>query len=821
MGKLLTFLNIKQFLRTATTEQLEELRTGKPPPPQPKARTLTPQEIEEQRITTLRELLPGVPESQITGRRAKIFEFIRTQETKLISKAERLKEEAIARGAFPVIPELLKIGTEVAAEIPAFIVAPTRFAQETARGAAQLVSGLSSKEITRKNIRTGETLETFDLQLTPKEKKKLAIEAGKAIVLTALVGAGLKFVKVRKITIPSSKGEKIIRTLGVETKRGRAAPLISIRDGRIKFGRVDITRELRGLPEGFEIKPGSALETRIIKDSLRSIKGKAITPRAREAIPIAQRIIRKTQKTKSSFIGELPKRTERLNEAGTKILYDIAREERGLIFGSGSRKAQQFGLKRGMVVRDIDIRIEKGTPIRIAAIRDKTVTRLRGAGFEARPKGIDGVEVKVKGVWKKVVEFKTEGFGSGETVPANVLGFDKFGKPIKISGIQASSLAEELRGVTQGVIRVRKKKGIIDIFPPEGRLKDVQAVVESASTLRESQFLPRIGLKQDIQEFRALFPEAVFTVNGKELVASFRNIPSAVSAIPSPRISPFGITSLAIIPTVSAIPSPTPVPSPIVSPGVLSFQSSTFVSPRPSPAPSPTPSPVPSAIPSPAPSALVSPTPSPRPRPSPFVPSPFIPSPRPSPRPSPPVSPRPSPPPSPISPAPSPFISPIPSPVPSPISPFTPPPSPFLAPPRPSPAVRRILKKVKETPGFELFVKRRGKFLKVPGLFPKGKALQKGALITRGTLAATFKVVKTKKFVAAPEFGFTPSPKVFRQFKIVKGKRVPLKDIFIQRAKFRLGTEGEIGEIMGAKRRAPRKKKNNPRKRRGADTFFR
>jgi hypothetical protein len=102
--------------------------------------------------------------------------------------------------------------------------------------------------------------------------------------------------------------------------------------------------------------------------------------------------------------------------------------------------------------------------------------------------------------------------------------------------------------------------------------------------------------------------------------------------------------------------------------------------------------------------------------------------------------------------------------------------------------------------GFEVYVKRRGKWIKISRkALPKAIALRLGAEKVRQTLAATFKVTPTKKRVRPTRIRFKPSAKIFRSYKIVKGKKVPLTDVFIQRRGKRLSTFGEVREIQKAK----------------------
>ncbi len=128
-----------------------------------------------------------------------------------------------------------------------------------------------------------------------------------------------------------------------------------------------------------------------------------------------------------------------------------------------------------------------------------------------------------------------------------------------------------------------------------------------------------------------------------------------------------------------------------------------------------------------------------------------------------------------------------------------PPPPEIIKEPKPSPLLISALKKIKKVPAWELFVKRFGKFKKI-GEFEKVKAIKFGAKITKETLAATFMIKPLKKLIVAkPSPLFIPSPKVFRAYKVVKGKKVPLEFTWIQKREFRLGTPSEISEIQRAK----------------------
>ncbi len=501
-----------------------------------------------------------------------------------------------------------------------------------------------------------------------------------------------------RIEVPRKGKPTIIRAVGFELG-GRAVRLIG---GKPKT----VARAFEKLPEAADIKIGSPLETTILRKGI--FESAKRTERAQRLIPIAQTLLGKTKGVTSKFITELPKRTERLSEQGTKIVLDIARQEGATVFGSVSRKAQT---PKGVLPspKDIDIKLSTATPEKLQLLAAKTTKGLKKAGIVAREsKEIPGaVEVRVDGIFKKAVEFKgKQELIAGEAVPEFVVGLRKEGKPIKISGQKVTALEEELRGVTQGVLRIRRKKsGEIDISPPPKRMKDILSTAESAKVLGASRFFPSRKLKGAISEFESLFGKELKQLRKKkptkELLADFSKVARPKG---KPFVSPFDVASASSVSPFSlspgkagiqldraspVSPSRSPRPSPSGSP--FSPSPSLSLSPRPSPSrspfspslsPRPSPSVSPRSSPSvspPSPSPLTSPSLSPSPSPSRSA-SPFSISPRPSPS----RSPRPSPSRSP--PSPSPLTSPSLSPSPSPSgSPFSPSPSLSLS-PRPSPS---------------------------------------------------------------------------------------------------------------------------------------
>jgi len=129
----------------------------------------------------------------------------------------------------------------------------------------------------------------------------------------------------------------------------------------------------------------------------------------------------------------------------------------------------------------------------------------------------------------------------------------------------------------------------------------------------------------------------------------------------------------------------------------------------------------------------------------------------------------------------------------------------------------RIKPKVKErraiaVKGFRIFVKRKGKRVFLEGVFPRGEAVRIGARQARRTLRATFGIVEAGAIPRkrrAP--AFLPSPRIFRTYQIIKGKRVPLKDTWIQKAPYRLSARGEVKEIQVARKRKRKRRKGGRR----------
>ena len=128
--------------------------------------------------------------------------------------------------------------------------------------------------------------------------------------------------------------------------------------------------------------------------------------------------------------------------------------------------------------------------------------------------------------------------------------------------------------------------------------------------------------------------------------------------------------------------------------------------------------------------------------------------------------------------------------------------TPFILFPTPSRGRKISKKKKKFVPAYRTYIIKRGKKVFLKGKYERGEAIKKGAIVTRETIAATFGVQKKGKIkVRRRAPSFTPDPQRFRSYRIKKGKRIPLKDVWIERAPRRLETKAEIAAVVRGRRR--------------------
>ena len=84
---------------------------------------------------------------------------------------------------------------------------------------------------------------------------------------------------------------------------------------------------------------------------------------------------------------------------------------------------------------------------------------------------------------------------------------------------------------------------------------------------------------------------------------------------------------------------------------------------------------------------------------------------------------------------------------------------------------------------------------------PKHIAIRLGEQKVLETLAASFKVIPTKQKIAGEEQKYVPSPLLFRSYKIVRGRKIPLEHEWIQRKETRLGRKSEVREVHVERRK--------------------
>lgn len=117
-----------------------------------------------------------------------------------------------------------------------------------------------------------------------------------------------------------------------------------------------------------------------------------------------------------------------------------------------------------------------------------------------------------------------------------------------------------------------------------------------------------------------------------------------------------------------------------------------------------------------------------------------------------------------------------------------------------SPAFKKKKDKVRRaSAGFNVFVRRRGRYTPIGSNLPFGAALKLGSDKALNSLARTFKVRASGRDVFSSDVGFRPDTRLFRDYQIRKGKQRPLFNTFIQRKGISNRTEANL--LQGARRK--------------------
>jgi len=118
-------------------------------------------------------------------------------------------------------------------------------------------------------------------------------------------------------------------------------------------------------------------------------------------------------------------------------------------------------------------------------------------------------------------------------------------------------------------------------------------------------------------------------------------------------------------------------------------------------------------------------------------------------------------------------------------------------------------KRSRRVQGFLVEERRGGIFKPLIGkAVSRSEAIRIGAKRASTTLARTFRLRQTKSSVAESTIRTAPNLNQFRRFKISQGRRIPLTNVFIQKAKSSLSSRGEVKEIQKAKKKKDKKKQS-------------
>lgn len=608
-------------------------------------------------------------------------------------------------------------------------------------------------------------------------------------------------IRIRDVTIPTQTGEVTGKVLAAEFG-AEAIPLASKFEGKAPKISADISKEVAQFKEGTDFKPGSPTETSLYSAALKKIED-AGTPeqiaRRQEAIDLGRKIIKQTKGVKSKFIGEVPLSTERLSPEGVQAILKVAQQEGAsgnvVLFGSGARRQQIPSSISRFVPRDIDIRLPDASPAAIDRVTANAVRSLEEVGYTARrgvgKTGLPDETIEVRftkgenfkpakpnqpGEYVKVAEFKgkdlvTQDIEGESAVPDFVLGYKKEGEPFAIDNQLVTPLEEELRGVMQGTVRVTKKEGVIDVYPPPKRQKDIGSTVIATETLAASKDFGGDALRTDLKRFKELYGytdgEVAPTVKFDFSEVAPTKAPNSpkFAAPPSPRTYVAAPPQKFESPTMNLPQERSPTQSPRTQ----------FKSPKVSPTTSPK---VRSQIAQPSPvnsPKSTSPTSSPRSSPSSRSSSPLSP---------PSLSPPTLSPPSRSPPSPSPNRSPSPK---SPPALSPPVASRIGTPPRPRLYVINRDKDKKTVEGYDVFVRVRGRFKKITtNALTEDEAINYGANRVQNTAAATFQVRPSSQRAQPGIFNIRQR---LSDFVKKEGK------LYIQKLGKRIQTSGEKKEI--------------------------
>lgn len=605
-----------------------------------------------------------------------------------------------------------------------------------------------------------------------------AVAAGTVIAATGVKGVlGIHGEKII-VQPPKGEGEPYTYHRGIYAhplERGKVYPLVGIGGGKVHIGSVPSFPTF--MPEGTQIistGTGALLKEMFLRsEDVPEIWKQIAVERLRIGTELQ---FKKIEAIRDKISRETPRiLTE--EEVGAFVEWGKVYTEKGEVrFIYGSKSLEPFFKKPiekilGREIHDIDWQLLTGEKGGEAARTDlvRMLSEASGGRFRVSPTESVVVEKFVGKQWVKAGDIHDLMSGL-EGASGGVFG---------VTYYDLSKIVEDIPHMTVGSTEIRKVgAGMIPTF------KEGEWVLSSefAKPATVKHIFDPIAIGREVgyptKRLISLYEKAGVVVEVPDI--------SQVSPIlVSPDVSRIAVPlSVFIPPSMVVSPPPSVPPSVSVSPAV-SKSISMSVSPSISPSvsisvlPSVSPSVSASVSPSVSPSVSVSVSPSVSPSVSRSV--------------SPSVSPSLS---ASVSPSPSPSVSPYPSPSISLLLPSLPLPS--------KKVYKRKKPRLMYAKGFVTEIFKGGKWVRVSKkALPRQKAIKLGErYVDVLSLAARFRIKPTRETVMGLEKPYIPSKK-FRGYRIRKGERIPLKDEWIEEARFRLEPKGktfELPKIMEAKR---------------------
>lgn len=566
-------------------------------------------------------------------------------------------------------------------------------------------------------------------------------------------GIPLRYGKVEVSLKSAPEPRELYKGLYVDYDK-QASILFGKQEGKWILGTPRFAEQIPKAELAGTIAPVTSLESKVIQRAV------ALESLEIERIGIFTGIMKKLEFTKPK-IKLLPPETKTLYVRGTEATKQFIIKEKGLAYGSYTAEAQMPLLSR-RISGDIDTSLNKmmNKIEEMTKEHTKTLSRV-GENVRVSPQHaslIEATRPEWPKEWKHAVDIHSAlepgASGSGEA-PEGAYGFVFGQKPIKIGDLKVMPISEQILRKGGSSLGISER----GVYPEAHRMKDIADFYRYAKVYAPSQ----------AEKIKGVYTEEEWNII-KQFLKDSDKIPEppTYGKIYVPRSTVATAPPLITGKITSKVETKSPSVTISYKPALMSSSGSKSVSPSASVSYSVPLSISPSVSPSVSPSISSSLSPSISPS---YSPLPSI-----SPSYSPSVSPS-------ISVSPSPSLSPSPSPSPSSYSPpYSPPP--LYPSPRSSKSPSSYSRRF--TTGYDVFVRRLGKFTKVTTRpLTREAAKGYGAYITEQTPAASFYIEPSGTFVE-----MVSKPSQFRKERYyTKGK------LFIEKPKYRINTLGELAGI--------------------------